>query len=112
MKPKRTRTPLDLTATIASAAQHLSLKSELRRTHGQNAHSFVITSTAQLSVYDAAGQEVWPARNVPDDQLLALAQDAAALHGFGHWLLDDATDQQPNGEWRAISNPPLLNLPW
>jgi len=110
---KEKRTPVDLTITIALAAQHLSLKSELRRTHTQRAHSFVVTSTAQLSVYDAAGQELWPERTIPDDQLLALAQEAAALHGFGHWLLDDTTHVQADGEWRVLpEQPQVLNLPW
>lgn len=113
MNAKRTRSTVDLTTTIALAAQHLSLKSELRRTHAQRAHSFVVTSTRQLRVYDAAGQELWPERTVPDDQLLALAQDAAALHGFGHWLLDDTTHFQADGEWRVLpAQPQLLNLPW
>jgi len=113
MKEKRTCTPVDLTATIALTAQHLSLKSELRRTHAQRAHSFVVTSTRQLRVYDAAGQELWPERTVPDDQLLALAQEAAALHGFGHWLLDDTIHFQADGEWRVLpAQPQLLNLPW
>jgi len=80
MNAKRIRSTVDLTATIALAAQHLSLKSELHRTHTQRAYSFVVTSTAQLSVYDVAGHELWPARTVSDDQLRALAQDAATLH--------------------------------
>jgi len=113
MKPKRARSTVDLSATIALAAQHLTLKSELRRTHTQRPHSFVVTSTAQLSVYDAAGQELWPARSVSDDQLLALAQDAAALHGFGHWLLDDPAHPQAGGEWRVLpEHPQLPHLPW
>jgi len=113
MKPKHTRSTVDLTATIALAAQHLNLKSELRRTHTQRAHSFVVTSTAQLSVYGAAGQELWPASHISDDQLLALAQEAAALHGFGHWILDDTTHFQANGEWRVLPEPlQVLNLPW
>jgi len=113
MNAKRTRSTVDLTTTIALAAQHLNLKSELRSTHTPGAHSFVVTSTGQLRVYDAAGQERWPASHVSDDQMLALAQDAAALHGFGHWLLDDPAHPQTGGEWRVLpEHPQLPNLPW
>jgi len=112
MNANRTRTRPDLTAIIALASQHLTLKNDVRRTHGQAAHSLVVTSVGQLCVYDAAGQEIWAEKSISDDQLFAIAQAAAALHGFGHWLLDDPSDTPTCGEWRVIPPPHILNLPW